>query len=353
MVVSSHKSIQIAGGGVAGLTAAIQLKKAGFDPVIFEKESKVGAGRHGDYEGLDNWIFSRNVPTFFKQSAFKFNDLTTYPISRFFVHTLFGKPITIQNNHPFFYMVKRGSGINDLDYQLYRQCKEIGVRFELGKKAPETSHIIATGSRKAAAYIHGINFKTTLKNQIHLLLGSQFAPKGYAYLIIINGNGTLATAFKKPKDTVVNFLQNARAYFNEKGISVPNELPFGSRGSFSLPFGAMIPPYKIGEAGGYQDYLFGFGIRMSMMSGQAAALSITGKKNESQIIVKELNQKRRLSFVNRIMYEQLSDKRMAGLAIKLSEKSNPLSILADAYAWNFKNILRWINLRYRYEVRPT
>ena len=71
------------------------------------------------------------------------------------------------------------------------------------------------------------------------------------------------------------------------------------------------------------------------------------------IIIKELNQKRRLSFVNRIMYEQLSDKRMAGLAIKLSEKSNPLSILADAYAWNFKNILRWINLRYRYEVRPT
>ena len=199
MVVSSHKSIQIAGGGVAGLTAAIQLKKAGFDPVIFEKESKVGGGRHGDYEGLDNWIFSRNVPTFFKQSAFKFNELTTYPISRFFVHTLFGKPITIQNNQPFFYMVKRGSGINDLDYQLYRQCKEIGVRFELGKKAPETCHIIATGSRKAAAYIRGINFKTTLKNQVHLLLGSQFAPKGYAYLIIINGNGTLATAFKNRK----------------------------------------------------------------------------------------------------------------------------------------------------------
>jgi len=237
---------------VAGLTAAIQLKKAGFDPVIFEKESKVGAGRHGDYEGLDNWIFSRNVPTFFKQSAFKFNDLTTYPISRFFVHTLFGKPITIQNNQPFFYMVKRGSGINDLDYQLYRQCKEIGVRFELGKKAPETCHIIATGSRKAAAYIRGINFKTTLKNQVHLLLGSQFAPKGYAYLIIINGNGTLATAFKKPKNTVVNFLQNARAYFNETGISVPNEIPFGSRGSFSLPFGTMFPPYKIGEAGGIE-----------------------------------------------------------------------------------------------------
>ena len=353
MIVGSSNSIHIAGGGPAGLTAAIQLKKAGFDPVIFEKECKVGAGRHGDYEGLDNWIFSRKVPAFFKQTGFNFNDLTTYPISKFFVHTLFGKPITIQNNHPFFYMVKRGSGINDLDYQLYRQCKEIGVRFELGKKGPENSHIIATGSRKAAAYIRGINFNTKLKNQVHLLLGSQFAPKGYAYLIIINGKGTLATAFKKRIKCSINFLEDTRDYFNSIGISISNEITFGSRGSFSLPFGTMHQPYKIGEAGGFQDYLFGFGIRMSMMSGQAAALSIIGKKNDSQIIVKELNQKRRLSFVNRMMYEQLSDKRMAGLAIKLSENSNPLSVLADAYAWNFKNILRWINHGYRYEVRPT
>ncbi|SVE57682.1 uncharacterized protein METZ01_LOCUS510536, partial [marine metagenome] len=51
MIVGSSNSIHIAGGGPAGLTAAIQLKKAGFDPVIFEKECKVGAGCHEDYEG--------------------------------------------------------------------------------------------------------------------------------------------------------------------------------------------------------------------------------------------------------------------------------------------------------------
>ncbi|MBL7010747.1 MAG: hypothetical protein ISR82_05950, partial [Candidatus Marinimicrobia bacterium] len=325
----------------------------GFNPIIFEKEQKVGAGRHGDYEGLDNWIFSRNVPAFFKESGFHFSNITSYPIYRFNVHTQLDKPIIVQNNQPFFYMVKRGSGPNDLDYQLYRQCIEVGVRFEFGKKAPETCQIIATGTRKAAAFIRGINFKTNLKNQVHLLLGSQFAPKGYAYLIIIDGQGTLATAFKNPKNLESNPLQNCLEYFSEIGIKIRHGIWFGSRGSFSLPFGSIRSPYQIGEAGGFQDYLFGFGIRMSMMSGRAAALSILGNKKESEMILKELNRKRRLSFVNRIIYEQLSDKRMAGLAKKLSEKSNPLSILADAYTWNFKNILRWINMRYRYEVRPT
>ena len=31
--------------------------------------------------------------------------------------------------------------------------------------------MIATGTRKASAYIQGINFNTDLKNQVHLLLG--------------------------------------------------------------------------------------------------------------------------------------------------------------------------------------
>ena len=51
------KTIKIAGGGIAGLTAAIQLKKVGLDPIVFEKEAKIGGNRHGDYEGLESWIF--------------------------------------------------------------------------------------------------------------------------------------------------------------------------------------------------------------------------------------------------------------------------------------------------------
>ena len=62
--VVTSKSIQIAGGGIAGLTAAIQLKKYGFDPIVFEKDLQIGGSRHGDYEGLENWIFSQHIPSF-------------------------------------------------------------------------------------------------------------------------------------------------------------------------------------------------------------------------------------------------------------------------------------------------
>ena len=92
---------------------------------------------------------------------------------------------------------------------------------------------------------------------------------------------------------------------------------------------------------------------MSMMSGRAAALSVIGEKKEARKILIQLNQKRRLSFINRILYERLNDYQMAVLAKKLYESSNPLSILSGAYDWNFKNLLRWINMRHRYEIRPT
>jgi flavin-dependent dehydrogenase len=69
------KSIQIAGGGIAGLTAAIQLKRSKFHPVVFEKESRIGNKRHGDYEGLDNWIFTNKMSSFFSQIGFDFNQI--------------------------------------------------------------------------------------------------------------------------------------------------------------------------------------------------------------------------------------------------------------------------------------
>jgi len=335
------------------LTTAIQLKQSRFDPIVYEKESQVGAGRYGDYEGLENWIFPFNMAKFFRQSGFDFSSLTTHPIYRFLVHSHNSGPLTVQSNRPFFYMVKRGSGKNDLDYQLYKQCQQAGVKFELDHEAPESCQIRATGTRKAAAYIRGINFQTKLKNQVHLLLGHEFAPKGYAYLIIINGKGTLATAYKKPKDLDLDPLHNSRDYFNAFGISFTEGDSFGSRGSFSLPFGSLQPPCQVGEAGGYQDYLFGFGIRMSMMSGKAAALSILGRKKEAKEIMKSLNRKRRFSFVNRVLYERLNDNQMAVFAKKFSESPDPLSILSGAYTWNFKNILRWINIGHRYEIRPT
>ena len=349
----SQKKVRIAGGGIAGLSAAMFLQSNNISTVIYEKESKIGGSRHGDYEGLENWIFNDDIHSSFKDIGFEFNKIQSSPINSFFVHTSSEKPLRIQNKTPFFYLVSRGDNSNDIDHQLFRQCKKAGVEFKFGEAAPSYCDIIATGTRKASAYIQGINFNTNLKNQVHLLLGKKFAPKGYAYLIIQNGSGTIATAFKKVKNSEEKYLENCIKYFKSMNINFFKRKDFSSRGSFSMPVKALNSPMIIGEAGGFQDYLFGFGMRMSMMSGMVAALKIKGEKSNAKSLYQCINKKRRLSFVNRILYERLNDSQMYFFAKKFSISNEPLLILKNSYKLSIKTIFRWINYKKRYEVRHT
>lgn len=49
------KSIKILGAGISGLTAAINLAKAGYKVDVFEKNKDVGVRFGGDLQGLENW----------------------------------------------------------------------------------------------------------------------------------------------------------------------------------------------------------------------------------------------------------------------------------------------------------
>jgi flavin-dependent dehydrogenase len=49
------KKVQISGAGPAGLSAAINLAKAGYPVEVFEKNKKVGGRFRGDFQGLENW----------------------------------------------------------------------------------------------------------------------------------------------------------------------------------------------------------------------------------------------------------------------------------------------------------
>lgn len=345
------KPITIGGAGIAGMTAGMILRRAGKEVLIFEKKAEIGLSRHGDIEGLDGWIFPGPIDQFFSDHHFKWQALDQTPIYQFSIHTDEKPALKIRSKTPFFYLVHRGPGEGTIDHSLYKQCLGAGVKFQFNRFSPENTNIIATGTKKAAAFITGLNFRTELPDQIHLLLGRRFAPKGYAYLIIMRGKGTVATAFKKnPK--YLDPLEEVIAFFSNLGLPMPKGKRFASRGSFSIPFsrnsGAGI---RIGEAGGYQDFLFGFGMRMAMVSGAAAAWKILGARVKARQLLNSLNRKRRMSFINRILYEQLSDKQLGIFSEKLSQSSDPLAILSRAYNWNFKYLIRWINIKNRYEVR--
>ena len=55
------ENIKIAGAGPAGLTAAINLAKAGYQVEVFEKNHDTGVRFHGDLQGLENWSRERDI----------------------------------------------------------------------------------------------------------------------------------------------------------------------------------------------------------------------------------------------------------------------------------------------------
>lgn len=348
---TSFKQINIAGAGIAGMTAAINLKLSYQDVVVFEKGTTVGSNRHGDHEGLENWIFEGSMDSFFQDHGFDLSRIDTIPIHTFTVHSSENIPFEVRSTSPFFYMIQRGAETKHFDQQLYKQCQEAGVEFNFSQKAPDHVEIDSTGTRRAAAYIKGINFHSSLPDQVHLLLGSIYAPKGYAYLIILNGHGTIATAFKK-NNKIKDPLKNTLQFYSQLGFNIPSGTIFGSRGSFSLMKMNFIDrPVRIGEAGGYQDLLFGFGMRMAMNSGLAAAHLFNGDLDTANKIMKELDRKRKVSYVNRLLYERLNEGQLLAMAKRFTSTQDPINILSNAYEWNFRNIMRWMKQKGNVEVR--
>src|SRR5438132_4880611 len=59
----------------------------------------------------------------------------------------------------------------------------------------------------------------------------------------------------------------------------------------------------VGEAAGFQDYLFGLGIRYALTSGNLAARSILEGRDFDDLWTAELGAKQETSLVNRFLYE--------------------------------------------------
>lgn len=343
---------RIRGGGISGLTAAYCLAASGKHVTVFEKDQKIGYSRHGDFEGLENWIFPDSLDVFHLSGLDK-SKLDHWPVYDFTVNCPPDNPFGIRSVSPFFSIVSRGPNHGSIDKWLYDSCLDKGVRFQFGESLSENnSDILASGSNRAVAFIQGGIFHTRRPDQVHLLLGNRYAPKGYAYLIIRNGLGTVATAFKKPLNKDIQPFQNSLSYFRSVGFSITLHQKFGSRGSFKLPtLNPFIRPIKIGEAGGFQDFLFGFGMKPAMISGVMAARFLTGDETGAKKLNRVLKRKMRLSFVNRMLYERISDPLKRELACRLAGSPNPVEILGEAYKWNMKRALHWLKAARSLEIR--
>ena len=118
MLKKDNSKIQIVGAGIAGMTAAINLAKNGKSVIIYEKKNCIGGSRDGDFEGLENWIFSKGLPDSVAECGIDFNSIPKTPIFEFFVHVKGKQPIRVKSQDPFFHIVNRGTSSDSFDNYL-------------------------------------------------------------------------------------------------------------------------------------------------------------------------------------------------------------------------------------------
>ncbi len=329
------KEINIIGGGISGLACAIILRKNEYKVNVYERSNSIGKRFNEDWQGLENW--SEKIDVLKELESYGIDLSFEYePLSELAVHYS-GKMKTIRGKNAY-YLVRRGGKEGCLDKALFEQAEKLGVKIHLNYRQERELpvKVNATGPRNANILARGIKFNTSFESGYHMAFGQDIAEGFYSYLLTKNGHGTIATVYgRKSASRSEEFLQNTLNYFSdfldEKELSTGKK--FGGYGHFEIrknyydENGAML----IGEAGGFQDNLWGFGMRYAFQSANLAARSIMQNESYNDLIKEHLLKKMNHSKRNRLIFEMLG----------------PLAYPIPYMFLHSKNPLKLLNILYR------
>ncbi len=329
----ANKTIHVIGAGPGGLTAAINLAKAGFPVVVHEKNSDVGSRFNGDFQGIENWTTKEDAQAFFERHGLKINFLfVPHSEGVFYNHKL--QEVKIKTSRPLFYLIERGTAEHSLDQGLKRQAQEAGVQFVWNDnvlKLPDKNTIVATGPKAADIIAQGILFNTDHPDGYYGFLDDRIAPKGYAYLLVNQGKATFATCmFEDFRNSNLYFERALMTLKQVLKIDIREPKPFGGFGNFFLPAtpsGKNPKGLYVGEAAGFQDALWGFGIRYAILSGFLAAQSIIWNASYEELIRKHILPLQKVSLANRLLYDRAGNRGRKFLLSKLGNAPDVLAVL--------------------------
>ena len=336
------KEIKIAGAGPAGLTAAINLVKAGYKVKVYEQNSDVGFKSNGDFQGLENWTKDEDILKQFKRMNIKPTFKYT-PMKKFEIYDYKSKKYLFKSKKPICYVIRRGNKKDCLDYALKQQALKAGVKIIFKKRLPKKqADIIATGFKDCAALGEGITFDTDLSNTFMVVRDEKIAPGGYAYLLVVDRKACLMTCMlnseiKKASQYVKRTIKKIQEL---KKFSIKNQKREGCIISYHIRDSAVKNKKRIvGEAAGFQDYLFGFGIRYAVASGYLAAQSIIQNKKYDTLWKEEFGALLKQGLSNRLRFEFAGNDGFIDFA-KRGEKQDIVDFFGQTYRPNtFKAIL--------------
>jgi flavin-dependent dehydrogenase len=333
--------IHIIGAGPAGLSAAITVAMAGRRAIVHERRPDVGCRFHGDFQGLENWTTRGDVIEELEGMGIS-ADFEKAPVNDLVFFDPTGREHTCHSStRPFFYLVRRGSQYGTLDLTLRRQAVALGVDIHFGDAVDHLPQggIIAHGPRNSDAVAVGYTFDTNMPDGIFGAISENLATKGYSYLLVHKGRGTIAACLFSDFHNEKVYLERTLDFFREKtGVTLRSARPFGGTGNFIISRTARRGNLLFaGEAAGFQDALWGFGMRYAVVSGHLAARALV--QNEPEVYDRGWNRRfggtLSTSIVNRYLFEKAGVPEIMRLFDKVDRTSDPRELLRKQYNVTF------------------
>ncbi len=308
--VTRTDPIQIGGAGPAGLAAAITLAKAGRRVLVHEAQGGVGHRFDADFQGLENWSTQQDALDLLREIGIT-TEFNMLPCSHGYAFDAWGERYEVAGSNTLFYMVERGPGAGTLDTAMLEQARGLGVdvRFNSRLEQMQGPGILAIGPKAADSIAVGYHFETAMENGFWVILDDELAPQGYAYLLVMNGRGTVKTCmFSGFKQEHLYVERTVAAFQRLAGLKMVNPLPHGGVGNFHIPARAVMGVHPVaGEEAGFQDFLWGFGMRYAILSGVLAAHSLLQGYDYNLLWRRELEPPMWSSMVNRVIFGMMGN----------------------------------------------
>lgn len=330
--VSAPPPLVIAGAGPAGLAAATLLARAGRTVVVHERNATVGARFVGDLQVVEDASDpDETVPAMFARLGLPAPAWVPATTAEFFDARM--RRFEVVSKEPYAWFVTRGPGEGTLDSTLLSGALEAGAEVRFGSRLePAGADLVATGPQTPDGLARETAFETDGTTRIRVLFDPSVAPGGYAYLFTVGGRGTFGCAIVRDLGGIDGYFARAKA----KLLSVEAVLMEGSRDAYSFMNFALAPEARrdgrpaVGEAGAFQDYLFGLGMRYAISSGALAAEALLTGRDFAPLARERFARRQRVSLVNRFLYETGG---AFGLSLfaRLASRADFRSVLAAFY----------------------
>jgi flavin-dependent dehydrogenase len=216
--------------------------------------------------------------------------------------------------------------------------------------------IWAAGSQHGGFFLGaGMTFRTRHPDVVMGLVSTIAAPKAYAYLVIVDGQGTLSVVLTQDFKRARMYLDRSMAIFRRaKQFDMEDvRMTSGFGGLASAFWQPAAGPIVVGEAAGFQDFLWGFGIRYALFSGHLAARALDEGLDYEALVAREIRPLVRSSMVNRMLYDWAGDRTYRALIRRFSASPDLPQLTRRWYRGLAFRHLVWPLARRRYRLGPS